>query len=352
MTTIKDYAKYYKDISFSEIAFNDVDSMIFTQIVYADFAGIIPKERGRYILFSDAVHLFLKKFSIGDKKTPRFIREVHELIDLLKDSKRYSDVKMYHYVKEVDQEKQFCAFTLRFSGMVYIAYEGTDTSIIGWKEDFMLTNTFPVPAQRMAISYLNETIGLFDNNICIGGHSKGGNLAMISSMLASTRIKMRIKTIYNFDGPGVRKKEFYSSIYRKMCYKLKMFVPEDSTVGMILLHPSNYQVVKSNAKGLWQHNPFTWECFGGIFLPGELTRRSASLEKSNLEFIESLDEEERGKIIQVLFSIFEKLGITDTSQIKIPKLNQAITLVREITSIDSDSRKKLVTLFKILIKGL
>lgn len=352
MATLKDYITYYKDIRFDEVAFNDLDSLILTQLVYADFQDIIPNDRGRYILFEDAMHLFLKKFLSYDKKVPRFIKEVSEIIDQLKDSKRYEGIKMYHYIKTVDKEKQFCAYTLRFSNMVYVAFEGTDTSIVGWKEDFMLTNVFPVPAQRCAISYLNDTIGLFDPNVFVGGHSKGGNLAMISSMLASPKIRMKIKRIYNFDGPGVRKKEFESTAYKRMCHKLRMFVPNDSTVGMILLHPQNYHVVKSNASGIWQHNPFTWECFGGIFVPSHLTSRSEHLEKSNLAFIESLDEQERSKIIQALFSIFEKLGITDTSQIKIPKLNQAIGLIKGITAIDSDSRKKLVTFFKILIKGL
>jgi len=352
MATIKDYVRYYKDISFNDAAFNDVDSMLFTQIVYADFDGIIPKDRGRYILFSDAVRLFLRRYMKDGKKVPKFIREVYELLDSLKDSKRYANIKMYHYVKIVDQEKQFCAYTLRFSGMTYVAYEGTDTSIIGWKEDFMLTNTFPVPAQRFAVQYLNDTVGLFDVAVVIGGHSKGGNLAMTAAMLGSPRVRMKLKQVYNFDGPGFRKKEFESLAYQRMEKKLRMFVPEDSTVGMLLLHSENYMVVKSNVLGLWQHDPMTWECFGGVFIPGSLTGRSKSLEKSNVDFIGSLKEEERARIIDAVFHIFQKLGITDTSQIKSPKLNQALALIKEITTIDSESRKKLITLFKMLIKGV
>lgn len=352
MASIKEYIKYYKDISFQEISFNDVDSMLFTQFIYADFAGIIPSDKGRYILFSDAARLFLRKYDDDIKKAPKFIREVYELIYLLKDAKRYANIKMYHYVKIVDDEKQFCGYTLRFHGKVYVAFEGTDTSLIGWKEDFMLTNVFPVPAQRMAMEYLNETIGLFDNEVYVGGHSKGGNLAMTAVMLANSRLRLKIKQVYNFDGPGFRTKEFGTNAYSRMAKKLKMFVPEDSTVGMLLLHTPKYEIIKSNVSGLWQHNPLTWECFGGIFISGMLTSRSASLEKSNIDFIASLNEEERAKIIDTIFTIFDKLGIKDTSQIKVPKLNQAITLIKEITILDSDSRRKLVTLFKMLMKGM
>lgn len=352
MASIKEYVKYYKDVSFESIAFNDVDSMIFTQIVYADFDNIIPSEKGRYILFVDAARLFLRKYDNDIKKAPKFIREVYDLIYQLKDSKRYQNVKMYHYVKVVDDEKQFCGYTLRFSGITYVVFEGTDTSMIGWKEDFMLTHEFPVPAQRMAMEYLNETVGLFDSYVLVGGHSKGGNLAMTAAMLASQRLRLKIKAVYNFDGPGFRVKEFGSLAYQRMARKLKMFVPEDSTVGMLLLHSPSYTVVKSSVSGLWQHDPLSWECFGGMFIPGELTHRSASLEKSNIDFIASLDESERAKIIETIFSIFDKLGIKDTSEIKVPKLNQMILLVKEITTIDSDSKRKLITLLKILVKGM
>ncbi len=351
MASLKEYLKYYKDLSFQETPLNDVDSMIFTQLVYADFKDVIPKEKGNYILFSDAMRLFLKKYN-ESKKVPRFLKEVYSLIDILKNARRYENIKLYYYIKMVDAEKQFCAFTLRFDGKVYVAFEGTDTSIIGWKEDFMLTNTFPVPAQRFAIQYLNNTVGFFDKEVYIGGHSKGGNLAMTSAMLSSTRVRMKIKNVYNFDGPGFRRKEFESSSYRRMEQKLRMFVPEDSTIGMLLLHTSNYHVVKSTASGVWQHDPFRWECFGGIFVPGNLSNRSKSLEKSNLDFISSLNDQERSKIIEVVFSVFDKLGITDTSQIKLPKLNQAITLVKEIQSIDSEIRKKIITLLKIMVKGM
>lgn len=351
MANLKEYIKHYGNLSFDDTPFNDVDSMIFTQLVYADFHLIVPSSKNEYILLSDAARMFFKKYD-SNKKVPKFLKEVYELLRMISDTKRYSNIKIYYYVKMVDQEKQFCACTFRFNGKVYISFEGTDTSIIGWKEDFMISNTFPVPAQRFAIQYLNNTVQLFDKTIYLGGHSKGGNLAITAAMLASTRVKLRIKGVYNFDGPGFRKREFESSAYRKILPKLKTFVPEDSTIGMLLLHTKEYYVVKSNASGLWQHDPFSWECFGGVFIRGVQTSRSKSLEKSNVEFISSLNDEERGRIIEIIFSLFHKLGITDTSQIKIPKLNQAISLVKEITNIDSESRKRVITLLKILIKGV
>lgn len=351
MATVREYIKYYKDLSLEEVPFNDVDSMIFTQIVYADFEGIVPEDRGRYILFSDAVRLFLRKYSEDKRKVPRFIREIYDLMDMLRDSKRYEKIKLYYYVKVVDQEKQFCAMTLRFLDKTYVVFEGTDTSIIGWKEDFLMVKTFPVPSQHQALRYLNNTIGFWDNSVIVGGHSKGGNLAMTSAMLASARLRMKIKVVYNFDGPGFRTKESKSLAYQRMSKKLKMFVPEDSTVGMFLFHPNDYRVVKSTALGFWQHDPLTWECFGGVFVSGVLTRRSKSLEESNIQFIQSMDVEKRGKFIDAFFSILERLGIHDTSQFFQLNMSQALQIIKDIKNVDSDIRKKLVNFIKILLMG-
>ena len=69
------------------------------------------------------------------------------------------NAKGYNPAKIVDEEKQFCALTYELpDGTLYIGYEGTDDSMIGWQEDFELIYKFPVPAQKCAISYINKII--------------------------------------------------------------------------------------------------------------------------------------------------------------------------------------------------
>lgn len=351
MASIKEYLKYYKDLSFDEVSFNDVDSMLFTQIIYADFNKIVPSSKSEFILFSDAVRLILKK-RVDNKREPKFIREIYDLLKELLDAKRYANVRLYYYEKIVDHEKQFCAMTFRFDGKVYVAFEGTDTSVIGWKEDFLLTKTFPVPSQKYSIQYLNQSLMFFDKEVYVGGHSKGGTLAMTAAMLTNFSNRIKIKSVYNFDGPGFMNHEFSTSACVKMRKKLKMFVPEDSTVGMLMLHTHSYRVVRSSALGLWQHNPLTWECFGNIFISGNLSKRSLQLEKSNIEFIQSMNLEERGKLIEVFFSILERLGIHDTTQIKKLNLAQALQILKDFSNVDSKTRQKLVSFLKIILKGM
>ena len=62
-------------------------------------------------------------------------------------------------------------------GTTYISFRGTDDTIVGWKEDFNLSNGV-VPSHRKALEYL-ETHGTYIQSMLrIGGHSKGGNLAI------------------------------------------------------------------------------------------------------------------------------------------------------------------------------
>ena len=42
MATIKDYLKYYKNISFKDIKLNINDIIIFTELSYIDWSNIVP----------------------------------------------------------------------------------------------------------------------------------------------------------------------------------------------------------------------------------------------------------------------------------------------------------------------
>ncbi len=351
MSKIQNYLQKYGSKTFLEVPFNDIDSLLFTLIIYADFEGIVPSEKAKNISFSEALQLCFNRYKEEGKSWPLFFREVYDLLETLIPLVRYQDVQLSHYVKMVDDEKQFCAVTFRFHKLVYIAYEGTDTSIVGWKEDFLLTSSFPVPAQKLARDYLKDEVGLLDFGVYVGGHSKGGNLAMAAYMLSNPLVRFRIQKVYNFDGPGFRKKEFCSKMYRKMEKKLSMVVPEDSTFGLLLHHTNHYAVVKSNGLGLWQHNPLTWECADIYFAYGELTARSQKLETSNVAFLEKLGDAECNQIIDILFQIVGRLGITDTSHIPLPSLKQIMRILKEVTHLDAKVRKDILDFIKIILKG-
>ena len=53
MANILNYIKKYKDVSFDEMSFNDVDAVILSQIPYYDFSGIVDDEKTAAIILDD-----------------------------------------------------------------------------------------------------------------------------------------------------------------------------------------------------------------------------------------------------------------------------------------------------------
>ena len=126
-------------------------------------------------------------------------------------------IKLYNYRKINSDSMQFGAITMKLDDKrIYVAFAGTDTSLVGWKENFKLAYLYPGLSQKYAGSYLNKTLGWFSHNVYIGGHSKGGNLAISAAMLARSYNVRKIKAIYNNDGPGFLKEQVESKEYQKI----------------------------------------------------------------------------------------------------------------------------------------
>ena len=134
------------------------------------------------------------------------------LLNQYEDKIRYRNISLSNYVYDVTFEKQFSALTFKLpTGEKVIAFEGTDNNLVGWEEDFAMIYKFPVPADKDAISYINENVSLFDKSVIVVGHSKGGHLAMTAAAFSHWYVKLKIKSVYNLDGPGFRYNEINSS---------------------------------------------------------------------------------------------------------------------------------------------
>ena len=169
------YVKKYKNRSFEELPFNDIDSLIFSELAYINFDEVAPK--GKFIKLKNLEVKNPKTFYYGsvDYKSNRSI------LRLMKNSKRYQDLKIGNavnvFIKE-DVVEQFFAITIILpNNDVYISYRGTDITILGWKEDFTMIYKDYFPSQLRAIDYFNKSQKYIENNFYLGGHSKGGNLA-------------------------------------------------------------------------------------------------------------------------------------------------------------------------------
>ena len=353
LKTIYDYLDYYKKESFFDYAFNEVDSLIFSLLSYVKFDGIIPSGEKENVLLKDACKKYLAKYKKEDGKHEDWLFPItYPIVESLCESKRYDYVKAYHFVKKINHTCQFGAVTFRLpNGITFISYEGTDSSVVGWKEDLEMVYQFPIPSQTLAKEYFDETIRLFDRTIYVGGHSKGGNLAMYAYMYGKEYYKSRVKQVYNFDGPGFLSNVIESSLYQEMLPKLFMLVPEDSVVGMSLSYTTCYAVPSRNM-GILQHDAGSWEVFGGKFAKGTLSKKSKKLHENLVSYVDAMSEEEKKSFVETCFSVFEKSHITNVMQLKDFHISTLLTIMKEIKNIPSSTKRNFVAIVRLLITGM
>lgn len=226
---------------------------------------------------------------------------------------------------------QFGAMTFKISNkLMYISFEGTDKHISSIKEDAYLACMYPVPSHIEAINYVNKHVSLFGPNVIIGGHSKGGNLALISGMYMKKYKKFKVLKIYSNDGPGLRKKEFESKEYKKIKNKYIHFVPSESIVGM-LLRSDKYYVVKTNKKGIKAHSMINWYISNNNLIEDKLSNSSIKLSNNLIAWLDNHNDEERKHIVDEIFKLFD----SKSDEIK---FSDVLNIVLKIKNIDKDTK--------------
>ena len=201
---------------------------------------------------------------------------------------------------------------------VFVAYRGTDDTITGWREDFRMAFLTPVPAQKRAEEYLMKASADAER-IYLGGHSKGGNLALWAAMNASDEIAERIEGIYNFDGPGFLDDVWESELYARIAGKVSTVIPTGSVVGLLLKHDKHYRVTKSSAKNyLYQHDALTWEVEGTRFVCDEDVAPDVKRAHEVVgKWIYSMEPDDRRAFIEGFFDILCSTGgktVTDLAE--------------------------------------
>ncbi len=227
-------------------------------------------------------------------------------------SPRLRGARLCSYVSETDdaEEKQFAACTLRFpSGDAYVSFRGTDNSLVGWKEDFNMAFETDVPSQRAAVAYLERVARGVTGKLYVGGHSKGGNLAVYSAMNCSEQAYARIEKVFSHDGPGFTAEAMASGDFAARVGKVSKTVPESSVIGMMFEQQEEYSVVRSTARGALQHDPFSWVVEGADFVRADKVSRSAvAIDQSINQWFADMSREERAGFIDALFQVLYASG--------------------------------------------
>lgn len=349
MATVFDYLKWRGDLTFSQDPLNGVDALIFSGLAYVAYTGRVEEEPYMPVVLQEAAEAFLR---LGDCDDRVRMKSDLELLRAAAATVRFGQSKiiLYRDLLIPEQETQFAAMTFQLEdGSLFLAFRGTDQSLVGWKEDFNMTFQQTIPAQRLALQYTRDVALELTGPMYMGGHSKGGNLAVFAAARSSPMVQERIAQVYNNDGPGFTQYLMGDPGYLAMVPKIKTYIPQSSVIGMLLEHEEPYTVIRSKTVGLLQHDLYSWEVMGRGFIPvEEITDSSQFVDATMKAWFADMTNQERNQLVDVMFTLLGTGGVDNALEIFHPRniKNYVKTL-----SNDANMRRILSTEFQGLLEA-
>ena len=270
-----------------------------------------------------------------------------ELFQAAAKTARYGPLRVFAAQSELDGERgvQFAAYSVLLPGQqMFVCFRGTDDTLIGWREDLRMSYECPVPAQLRAAEYLRTVAAAHPlRRIFVGGHSKGGNLAMYAAVHAGPEVRERIRRVFNHDGPGCCDDTMATPVYREMRERIDTYVPESSIVGVLLEHEESYRIVKSDAKGLAQHEPLTWRVLGTEFEYADARTAFGVRTEAILDhFVNTFSPERKRLFTEALFTVLESTEQQTLSGIASNKAKSLRNALRGFVNLEPPVREALV----------
>lgn len=354
MSNMIDYLVWRGDVRMTCSPFNHVDNLILSEFSYLLLEKADQPCEGKSIReIAPLLAGHPDAFGYIDADSNR------EMMKQMASGDRFGDVLVRQYRHETDEdtEKQFAAMTFFLPDeTAYIAFRGTDDSLVGWKEDFNMAFACPVPAQTEAMKYLQRFCRETSCPVRVGGHSKGGNLAVYAAANLEEDLQGWILQVYSNDGPGMLEATVTSEGYERISGKIVSILPEFSIIGMLMHQHKDYQVVSSTSSGLMQHNPFSWEVLGTGFvqLP-KLKPTSMKIDTVIDQWLFDMPEEDRMQLVDALYSALKSTEIKTVEDLLANRLKTGISLLFAIRHFNHDTRQlvwdKLTRLVSVALKG-
>ena len=349
-----EYLKWRNDVSLSVSPFNDVDNVILSYISYMDFGELFPDKESIYSI-EEILKTFCEKYSLDEiKDKGQFTERSPLLLDQMVKGDRFRETRIGYYRDIFDKEKvkQFSAVTFFLpDGTNYIAFRGTDSTITGWKEDFLMSCMSDSEGAKESVSYLNDVANLIKGEIILGGHSKGGNFAMYAAAFCNEELKERIVRVYNNDGPGFREEIIDSAEYKQILGKICSIVSHTSIVGQLLSNECEQKVVKSSAKGIFQHDAMTWEVMRDSFVESELDDMSNFINISLGSWLEKTDDETRESLVSTVFALIEETEANTFKEFGVNLFKNAGIIIKSLAKLPKEKRDELISGFSTLLKS-
>jgi hypothetical protein len=272
-------------------------------------------------------------------------------------SPRYRDVRACVYVDEFDpsNESQFAAvtFALPEKAGAYIAFRGTDSSLVGWKENFNMAYRYPVPGQVAACAYLNRVADAVEGPLYVGGHSKGGNLAIYAATQCAADAQDRIVAVFDHDAPGFAAEFYETPAFARIRGRIRKTIPQDALVGMLMETLEGYRVVQSSGVAVLQHDPFTWgvDINARDFMLAEGVSAIAGRSDAVIsKWIEPLDREQRGVFIDTLFKVLAATGAQTMGDLMHVGGREIAAAAGALVGIDAETRRIILEVLMRLVR--
>ena len=350
MGNLLDYLAWRGDLIFDRAPFSPVDGLILSALSYIHFDGLIPEQAERSVPLAQAAkdYLALSPTLRGRSRCEKDL----SLLQTLASSTRFARLELCARADRFvpREETQFAALTVLLGdGSAFLAFRGTDGTLVGWKEDFNLSFMDVVPAQLEAAEYIRDFAAFFPGLLRLGGHSKGGNLAVYSAMNCQPRIQDRIIRVYSMDGPGFRPEVMERCNYAMIADRVSKILPKSSLVGMIFEFDMSFQVVESKTIGLAQHDPYTWLVEDNHLkrAKGVYERRKRMGNALNTWML-SLDEERLKIFVDTLYQVISASQADDLIQFTAEWKRSMNGIVTALKEVDDETRNILKEVVKAL----
>ena len=251
------------------------------------------------------------------------------------------------------REMQFAAVTIKLKGnLSYVSFRGTDNTLVGWKEDFNMSFTCPVPSQLKAVDYVNRIARKVRGKIILGGHSKGGNLAVYSAAFCKKRIQKRILSVYSFDGPGFNQETLNKPEYERISLRTTTYVPQSSVIGMLLGHEEKYIIIQSDEKGLAQHDVYTWQLADKKFIElSTVDDKSRFIDKTLKKWLLDMSVDERKVFVDTIYEVLVTTQAKTLKELKQSAWKNLKIIHNSFKGLDDKTKKTLQTGFRYLIQS-
>ncbi len=343
-TNLQDYLAWRGDLTFTQDPFNEVDNLLLCLISYIDFSRI-PLLRSRRE--EDALSLEVICTQLTREDEQRGLSQL-DYIPVMRQAaatERFSSVKMFGFesIRDESEEMQFDAVSFLLPDhSIFVTFMGTDRSLVGWKEDFNMSFLSSVPAQRRAEVYALEMAKTCPNrHLRIGGHSKGGNLAVWAAVHLPEEVQSRLLAAYNNDGPGFSVDLLELEGHRRIADRIHTIIPESSIVGVLLEHAEDYEIIDSSYHAVMQHEPMSWVVVGNHFVRQENRSSIGKMSDSALhDWIAAMSPEERKTFTDAIFDVISRGGTRHTlEEIHFGGLTGGAALLRAFVSADEEKRR-------------